>query len=85
MITGAVTREKRLIGYDPDSKQLDTEVLRKHLFGGHVADYMRHLQEEDEEQYQKQFSKYIKANIGPDEVKTIIKLIMIIIVLVTYR
>lgn len=62
-------REKRLIGYDADSEQLDTEKLRKHLFGGHVAEYMRYLMEEDEEQYQQHFSRYIKKNVGPDEVR----------------
>merc|ERR1712146_470640 len=41
--------EQRFIGYDRESKQLDAETFRKHLFGGHVADYMRQLQEEDEE------------------------------------
>ena len=57
-----------MIGYDSESKEMDTEKLRKHLFGGHVADYMRYLMEEDEEKYQQQFSQYIKENVGPDEV-----------------
>merc|ERR1712112_512108 len=36
--------DTRFPGYDGEEKKLDTEVHRKHIFGGHVADYMRHLQ-----------------------------------------
>lgn len=63
-----VSRQKRLVGYDPESKDLDTDQLRKYLFGGHISEYMRHLMDEDEECYQQHFSAYIKENIGPDEV-----------------
>lgn len=59
---------KRFPGYSADSKSYDADVHRKHIFGGHVADYMRQLQEEDEESYQKQFSKYIKLGITADNV-----------------
>ena len=41
---------------------------RNRIFGLHVAEYMRNLQEEDEEAFKKQFSKYIKNGIGPDNV-----------------
>jgi len=43
------------------------DVLRKYIFGGHVADYMRHLQEEDEERYNKQFKRYIDAGVSADD------------------
>lgn len=43
--------EKRFPGYDPESKQLDAEVLKKYIFGGHVAEYMESLEEEDDERY----------------------------------
>lgn len=56
------------MGYEPESKELDTEKLRKYLFGGHVADYMRYLMEEDEERYERQFSRYTREGIGPDDV-----------------
>merc|ERR1712114_89131 len=39
---------KRFPGYDNEEKQLDAEVHRKHIFGVHVADYMRSLADEDE-------------------------------------
>merc|ERR1712055_1086710 len=48
--------EKRFPGYDAESKELNADVHRAHIFGGHVADYMRHLIEEDEDAYKKQFS-----------------------------
>merc|ERR1712155_215398 len=43
--------EKRFPGYDAESKELNADVHRAHIFGGHVADYMRHLIEEDEDAY----------------------------------
>ena len=41
--------EKRFPGYDPEAKELDAEVLKKYIFGGHVAEYMESLEEEDDE------------------------------------
>lgn len=61
--------EKRFPGYDASDKELDAEVLRDHIFGGHVANYMRELIEDDEEHYQEQFARYIKLNIEPDNVE----------------
>jgi large subunit ribosomal protein L5e len=43
--------EKRFPGFDQESKQLDSEVLKKYIFGGHVAEYMESLEEEDDERY----------------------------------
>merc|ERR1712002_134263 len=40
--------EKRFPGYDNESKSLNADVHRAHIFGQHVADYMRSLSEEDE-------------------------------------
>lgn len=44
--------EKRFVGYSADDKSLDAEVLRKHIYGGHVAEYMEEMQEEAPEKYQ---------------------------------
>jgi large subunit ribosomal protein L5e len=41
--------EKRFPGYDTEGKKLDAEVLKKYIFGGHVAEYMESLEEEDDE------------------------------------
>lgn len=32
--------DKRFAGFSKDSKQLDAEVHRKYIYGGHVAAYM---------------------------------------------
>ena len=36
--------EKRFVGYSSEDKKLDAEVLRKYIYGGHVAEYMEWLQ-----------------------------------------
>lgn len=61
--------EKRFPGYDAESKKLDAEEHRRHIFGLHVADYMRKLMDEDESAYKRQFSKFIKLGITPDELE----------------
>jgi len=55
--------ERRLVGYDDEAKKGDAEVLRKYIFGGHVADYMKMLAEDDPEKHKKQFGAYVKANL----------------------
>lgn len=58
--------EKRFPGYDMESKELDAETLRKYIFGGHVAEYMETLADDDEERYKSQFSGYIDDEIEAD-------------------
>ncbi len=43
--------EKRFPGFDPESKSLDAEVLQKYIQGGHIAEYMESLEEEDDERW----------------------------------
>ena len=50
---------KRFPGYDNEEKSLNAEVHRKHIFGVHVGDYMRSLQEEDEDAFKRQFSRSV--------------------------
>nr|CAD7194592.1 unnamed protein product [Timema douglasi]CAD7258084.1 unnamed protein product [Timema shepardi]CAD7567950.1 unnamed protein product [Timema californicum] len=64
---------KRFPGYDPESKEFNAELHRKHIFGQHVADYMRQLAEEDDEAYKRQFSQYIKLGIAADSIEEIYK------------
>jgi len=64
---------KRFPGYDNESKEFNAEVHRNHIFGQHVAEYMRKLLEEDEEAYKKQFSQYIKLGITADEMEAMYK------------
>lgn len=58
--------EKRFPGYDIESKELDAETLRKYIYGGHVAEYMETLADDDEERYSGQFVKYIENDIEAD-------------------
>jgi len=62
-------KNKRFPGYNSHKKSFDAGVLRSHIFGGHVADYMRKLQSADPDRYKKQFSRYIAAGKGPDDVE----------------
>jgi len=55
--------ENRFPGYDIEAKELDAETLRKYIFGGHVAEYMEGLADDDEERYRTQFQKYIEDEI----------------------
>ena len=55
--------EKRFVGYSADDKSLDAEVLRKHIYGGHVAEYMEEMQEEAPEKYQ------VPIHLAPDVAK----------------
>merc|ERR1712183_434560 len=61
--------EKRFPGYDSEGKELNADVHRQHIFGLHVAEYMKSLQEEDEEQFKKHFSRFIKLGASPDTVE----------------
>ncbi|KAM7254025.1 hypothetical protein ACFE04_031707 [Oxalis oulophora] len=65
--------EKRFAGYTKESKQLDAEVHRKYVFGGHVAAYMTTLMEDEPEKYQSHFSEYIKRGITPDTMEELYK------------
>jgi len=56
----------RFAGYDEEKKSLDTAILRKYIFGGHVAEYMRALKEEDETAFKARFSQFIKHGITAD-------------------
>jgi large subunit ribosomal protein L5e len=64
---------KRFPGYDAESKEFKAEVHRKHIFGQHVADYMKMLQQDDDEAYKKQFGRYIKLGITADTVEEMYK------------
>ncbi|KFY79291.1 hypothetical protein V499_01707 [Pseudogymnoascus sp. VKM F-103] len=58
--------ENRFPGFDMESKELDSETLRKYIFGGHVAEYMETLADDDEERYKSQFQGYIDDEIEAD-------------------
>jgi large subunit ribosomal protein L5e len=61
--------EKRFPGYDNEGKELDADTLRKYIFGGHVAEYMENLADDDEERYNSQFKAYIDDDIEADGIE----------------
>ncbi|CAA3022312.1 60S ribosomal L5-like [Olea europaea subsp. europaea] len=65
--------DKRFAGYNKESKQLDPEVHRKYIYGGHVAAYMRTLEEDEPEKYQSHFSEYIMRGVDADGLEEMYK------------
>ncbi|KAJ3364801.1 60S ribosomal protein L5 [Allomyces javanicus] len=61
--------EQRFPGYDREAKELDAETLRSYIFGGHVAEYMRYLEEEDEEKFKRQFSRFLAEGLTADSLE----------------
>jgi large subunit ribosomal protein L5e len=64
---------KRFPGFDGESGEYNAEVHRNHIFGKHVAQYMRQLQDDDEDAYKRQFSQYIKLGLAPDSIEALYK------------
>ncbi|KAK9159681.1 hypothetical protein Syun_006022 [Stephania yunnanensis] len=65
--------DKRFAGFKKEDKQLDAEVHRKYIYGGHVAAYMRTLTEDEPEKYQTHFSEYVKKQIEADDLEGLYK------------
>ncbi|KAJ8099836.1 hypothetical protein POJ06DRAFT_254622 [Lipomyces tetrasporus] len=63
--------EKRYPGFDIESKELDADTLSKYILGGHVAEYMETLADDDEEKYRQVFKGYIEDNIEADAIADI--------------
>jgi len=61
--------QKRFPGFAEG--ELDVEVHKKYIFGGHVANFMEELEEEDEDAYKTQFSQYIANGITADDIEGI--------------
>jgi len=62
---------RRFPGYDGDAKKFHADTHRDHIFGQHVANYMKELMEKDEDAYKRQFSRYAKLGICPDDLEEI--------------
>ena len=65
--------EKRFAGYNKEEKALNADIQRKYIFGGHVADYMKLLAEDEPEKYQSQFSTFIKEGVDPENLESLYK------------
>lgn len=61
--------EKRFAGYDKDGKELDSEVLQKYILGGHVAEYMTDMRDEEPEKYNEHFASYVAEGIEADDLE----------------
>ena len=62
---------RRFPGYDVEAKELDAEVLRNYIYGGHIAEFMESLEEEDDERFKKHFSSYLNDDIGSEDIEEI--------------
>lgn len=62
---------KRFPGYDIETKELDAETLQKYIVGGHIAEYMEELADDDEERYRQVFQSYLNDGIEADGVEDI--------------
>jgi len=60
--------EKRFPGFDETNddpeEAMDTEMLASYIKGGHIAEYMEELQEEDPELFEKQFASYSAEGVA---------------------
>lgn len=61
----------RFPGWDIEGEELDAEMLRKYIFGGHVAEYMEELMDDDEERYSLLFKSYIEDEVDADAIEDI--------------
>jgi len=65
--------EKRFPGYDETEddpeEAMETEELNKYIYGGHVAEYMEDLEEEDPELFEKQFARYHELGLGSGDIE----------------
>lgn len=59
----------RFPGWDIESEELDAELLRKYIFGGHVAEYIEELMDDDEEKYRTLFKSYIDDEIEAEDIE----------------
>jgi len=64
-------KEKRFPGWDAEKKSFEPSLLRKMIFGGHVADYMRWMQENDADKFSSHFSAFLKSGKKADDVEGI--------------
>jgi large subunit ribosomal protein L5e len=44
-------------------------VLKKYIYGGHVAEYMEEMEEEDPEKYNRHFAGYIDEGLSADDLE----------------
>jgi len=65
--------EKRFPGYDRASKEYNADVHKARIFGQHVGEYMKSLEEADGEKYAKHFSQFVAKGIDGDALEELYK------------
>jgi len=60
---------KRFPGYVRDTKAFDAEAHKARIMGEHIADYMREMEEDDEENYKKHFAGYLDEDIDAEGIE----------------
>ncbi|CAN8068350.1 unnamed protein product [Agarophyton chilense] len=60
--------EKRFPAYSKE-EGFDAEMLKSRILGNHISEYMEYLLEEDEDAYQKQFSKYVADGVEAEGIE----------------
>ncbi|CAI8495790.1 60S ribosomal protein L5 [Hanseniaspora opuntiae] len=63
--------ESRFPGWDFESEELDSDLLRSYIYGGHVSEYMEELADDDEERFSTLFKTYIADGIDADSLEDI--------------
>lgn len=62
---------KRFPGYDIETEELDADTLQKYIVGGHIAEYMEELADDDEERFSQIFKTYVDDGIEADAIEDI--------------
>jgi large subunit ribosomal protein L5e len=62
---------KRFPGTEVEDKKpkANPEVHKKYILGGHIAEYMKKLEEEDDAAFQRQFGRYIHFGLKADDLE----------------
>ncbi|CCD25042.1 60S ribosomal protein uL18 NDAI_0E02250 [Naumovozyma dairenensis CBS 421] len=63
--------ENRFPGWDFEAEELDPDLLRTYIFGGHVSQYMEELADDDEERFSELFKGYLADDIDADSLEDI--------------
>jgi large subunit ribosomal protein L5e len=62
---------KKFPGYDPDVKSYDPDEFKSRIMGGHIAEYMEMMEEDDEENFKKVFAAYLENDIAADDMEAL--------------
>jgi len=62
-------KPKRFPGNKAMPNKFDPKTLRKYIYGVHVSEYMKYLQNKNPEKYKKQFSRYITAGKSAEDIE----------------